>query len=48
VTFDNQPGYNTCKGWGAKLYLTSSGQLDVFPGQGWEPGGFGRERKERT
>jgi hypothetical protein len=30
--------------WG-KLYLTSSGQLGVFPREGWRPGGFGRERK---
>jgi hypothetical protein len=48
VTFENQPGYTTCKGCGAKLYLTSSGQLGVFPMEGWRPGGFGRERKKRT
>jgi hypothetical protein len=48
VTFENQPGYTTCKGCGAKLYLTSSGQLGVFPREGWRPGGFGRERKKRT
>jgi hypothetical protein len=41
VTFDNQPGYTTCKGCGAKLFLTLSGQLGVFPREGWKPGGFG-------
>jgi hypothetical protein len=37
VTFDNQPGFSTCKGCGAKLYLTSSGQLCVFPYEGGSP-----------
>jgi hypothetical protein len=41
MTFDNQPGYTTCMGCEAKLYLTSSGQLGVVPGKGWKPGGFG-------
>jgi hypothetical protein len=48
VTFDNQPGYTTCKGCGAKLCLTSSGQLGVFPREGWKPGGFGTERRKRS
>jgi len=48
VTFDKQLGYTTCEGCGAKVYLTSSGQLGVFPREGWKPGGFGRERKKRT
>jgi hypothetical protein len=47
VTFDNQQGYTTCAGCGAKLYLTSSGHLGVFPREGWRSGGFGRERKRR-
>jgi hypothetical protein len=28
------PGYTTCKGCGAKLYPTSSGQFGVFMGHG--------------
>ena len=48
VTFENRPSYTTCAGCGAKLYLTSSGQLGVFPGEGWRPGGFGRQPKKRT
>jgi hypothetical protein len=48
VTFDDQPGYTTCKGCGPKLYLTSSGQVGVFPKAGWRPGGFGREGKKRS
>jgi len=35
-TFDKRPGYTTCKGCGAKPYLTPSGQLGVFPREGWE------------
>jgi hypothetical protein len=46
VTFDNQPGYTTSKGCGARLYLTSSGQVGVLPRVGWRLGGFGRERKK--
>jgi hypothetical protein len=48
VTFDGRPGYTTCKGCGAKLHLTSTGQLGVFAREGWKPGGFGWERKRRT
>jgi len=48
VAFDDQPGYTTCEGCGAKLYLTSSGQVGVFPREGWKPGGFGRERRKRA
>jgi hypothetical protein len=48
VTFDNQPGFTTCKGCRAKLYLTPLGQLGVFPREGWKPGGFGSKRKKRT
>jgi hypothetical protein len=46
VPFDDRPGYTTCKSCAAKLYLTSSGHLGVFPREGWKPGGFGRERKK--
>jgi hypothetical protein len=48
VTFKHRPDYTTCRGCGARLYLTSSGQLGVFPRDGWKPAGFGRERKKRT
>jgi hypothetical protein len=48
VAFDTQPGYTTCEGCGAKLYLTSSGQVGLFPREGWKPGGFGRERRKRA
>jgi hypothetical protein len=46
VAFDNQPGYMTCSSCGAKLYLTASGQLGVFPREGGRPGGFGRQPRE--
>jgi hypothetical protein len=47
VIFTNQPGFTTCGSCGAQLYLTASGQLGVFPKEGWKPGRFGRERKKR-
>jgi hypothetical protein len=44
VTFGNRPGFSTCKGCGAKLYLTSSSQLGLIRLEVWKPGGFGREQ----